>query len=128
MKLIVLDTNALLRFILNDIPHQKKTIEKVLLQAKQEEIHIIVPQIVIFELHFALDKYYSFSKEDIIFRLKAILAASYLDIQDRDILRTALSLYTQETVSFVDCFLFAKSQMENAELFTFDKKLQKIRI
>jgi predicted nucleic-acid-binding protein len=126
MKHIIIDTNGFLRFILNDVPTQKKIVEKLLQEAKQNKILIFVPQIVIFEIEFTLSKYYGFSKEDIIEKLKIIASASYLDIQDREIVQTALKLYKDEAVSFVDCFLYAKSKTEKIELFTFDKKLQNL--
>lgn len=127
MKKIVVDTNGFLRFILDDVPAQKKSFEKLLEEAKQNQLVLFVPQIVIFEIEFTLSKYYHFSKEDIIKRLKSIIAASYLDIQDQDIFQTALKLYSGQNISFVDCFLKTISERERAELFTFDKKLQKLK-
>lgn len=127
MKKVLVDTNGFLRFILNDIPTQKEAFEKVLQDARLNQLVLLVPQIVIFEMEFALSKYYQFSKEDIIKRLQSITSASYVKIQDQDVFQTALKLYSMQTVSFVDCFLLAKAKKEGAELFTFDKKLRKLQ-
>ncbi len=127
MKHIIIDTNAFLRFFLNDIPAQKIIVENLLRRAKNSEIVINVPQIVIFELHFVLDKYYEYEKNDIIDRLKVLVSSDYLDIESREIFIPALNFYKNMTISFVDSFLYCKSQIEQAELFTFDQKLQKLK-
>lgn len=124
-KSFVADTNAFLRLILDDIPRQRKDFEKLLLKAKQAKAIIIVPQIVIFEIEFILQKYYLFNKEDVLDKLKVLVATSYLKLESREVFIKSLKLYDSISISFVDCFLIALASIENAELFTFDKKLKK---
>lgn len=127
MKKIVVDTNPILRFFLNDIPKQKASFEDLLYQAKEHKILIIIPQIIIFELNFILDKYYHFSKLDIIDRLKVLVSTEYLEVESREDFIYALTLYSANSIDFVDCFLVAKAQNLNADLFTFDQKLKKLK-
>lgn len=125
MRLIFVDTNAFLRFLLNDIPQQKEAFERLIILAKQSKVSLFISQIVIFELYFILDKYYHFAREEIIDKLKSIIAVSYLEIQDKASFRNAIKLFNQNrNISFVDCFLLSKAELENAELFTFDKRLK----
>jgi predicted nucleic-acid-binding protein len=126
MKDVIVDTNAFLRFLLNDIPQQKNQVEKLFKQAKMREIVINVPLVVIFEIHFALEKLYRFDKETSIEKLEAILKTDYFHIESREIILQALTFYRTYSVSFVDCFLLSKAKEEKAELFTFDQKLQKL--
>lgn len=127
MKIVVVDTNIFLRLLLNDIPLQTKASERLLKQAKRGIVLVKVAQIVLFEINFILDKYYSFKKEVRIEKLKVIVATDYLNIESRDIFEKALQKYSENRVSFVDAFLSAKALIEEAELFTFDKKLKKIK-
>ncbi len=126
MKKIVVDTNFFLRFILDDLPEQKKISEKFLKQAKANQVKLFVAQIVIFEIDFILEKYYHISKSDVIEKLKALVSTQFLEIESKEIFLSALTLYSSENVSFVDCFLLAKAKIEGRELFTFDQKLQKL--
>lgn len=126
MKRILVDTNSLLRLLLNDIPSQKKIVEKLLQKAKSRKIYILVPEIVIFELEFALNKYYCAPKDKVVEKLQAIMAINFVGIENKQIFATALDIYSSQKVSFVDCFIRAKSNIENYELFTFDKKLSKL--
>ena len=127
MKRFLTDANAFLRFLLDDIPGQKKAFEKLLQKAKRKEVILFVPQIVIFEIDFILEKYYQFSKEEIINKLKSIISTSYIQVQDKEYFKKAVELYGQENISFADCFLLSKAKIENSELFTFDRKLKKLR-
>lgn len=126
MKRYIIDTNALLRFFLNDIPEQKIATEKLLNQAKYKKIIVIIPQIVIFELHFILEKYYYQGKRKIIEILQSLVSTNYLQTESREIFIHALMIYKSANVSFVDCFLSSNSKIEDADLFTFDKKLKKL--
>lgn len=127
MKSVVVDTNVFLRLLLNDVPQQANQVKYIIRQAKKEEIKIIVPQIVIFEIDFVLRGYYNFEKQEIIERLKALLSASYFVIESVNIFQNALTLYKENSVSFTDCFLVAKAEAEEADLFTFDQKLKKLQ-
>ncbi len=123
MKRILLDTNSLLRLLLNDIPSQKKIVEELLQKAKSRQIYILIPEIVIFEVEFALNKYYCVPKDKVIEKLQIIVSMNFIDIESRQSFILALDLYTKQKMSFVDCFILAKSKIEGYELFTFDKKL-----
>ncbi len=127
MKTFLIDTNAFLRFLLNDVPAQKKEFEKLLNRAKKSEIKLVVPQIIIFEINFTLEKYYKFSKEDIVDKLQALIEASYLQIEERAAFLETLGIYSKSKISFVDCFIYAKAKQLEVDLFTFDKNLQKLR-
>lgn len=128
MKTVVVDTNAFLRLLLNDVPQQANRVEHLIRQAKREEIKVIVPQIVIFEIDFVLRGYYNFEKQEVIDKLKSLLSASYFVVESRDIFQNAILLYKENDISFVDCFLLSCSGRANAELFTFDQKLKKLQI
>lgn len=126
MKKIIVDANVFLRYLFNDIPEQKRVFEKLLQRAKKLEVALFVPQIIIFEIQFILDKYYHIEKKEVVDKLKSLVSSGYIQVENREAFLSALSLYANENVSFVDCFLIVKAKSEKAELFTFDQKAQKI--
>lgn len=127
MRKVLLDTNALLRFFLNDIPEQKKAVDKLIQGAKAGEESLIVSQIVVFELAFILEKYYQFAKDLVVDRVKNLVLTKYLKVESRETFILALSLYSATSVSFVDCFLIAKAKQLKSEIFSFDKELIKLQ-
>lgn len=126
MKTLILDTNSLLRFLLDDVPSQTKLVKEKIRLAKQGELKLVVHTLVIFEIIYALTKVYGFSKEKVINVLKKLIAFKYLDIPEREIISNALEVYLIKNLSFVDCFLHKLSHKFNAELFTFDRNLEKL--
>lgn len=126
MTQVVVDTNAFLRFFLDDIPSQKKEFEKILLQAKKSNNPLTVPNIVIFELNYILNKYYKIEKTEIINKLKGIISSSYFRIETPDLLIETLKVYTNNNISLADSYILVFAKTKNAKIFTFDKNLQKL--
>lgn len=126
MNSFVVDTNVFLRLILNDIPKQADKAEKLLKQAKAHEINLTVPQIVIFEIEYALTKYYGFPKDQVLDKLTSIVSAKYLTCQNREIFNKAIEFYKGINLSLVDCFLAAYADKIEGKTFSFDKNLNKL--
>lgn len=126
MRRVLIDTNVLLRFILNDIPSQADLVEKLFNDANAKRVELVVPQIIIFEVTFALEKYYAFEKNLVIDRVQSLLSARFLNIQDKDLFNSALGIFKSSNISLVDAFLKAECQAMDLELVSFDKKLLKV--
>ena len=63
MRAVILDTNGFLRLILDDVKDQADRVEDIVKRAKKNQIRIFVPQIILFEMNFVLQKYYLFKKQ-----------------------------------------------------------------
>lgn len=120
------DTNVLLRFLLKDVLKQSEAARQKFQEAKQTKTQLFVPQIVIFEVVFALTRIYKFNKGGVVEAIKSLLAAEFLNIQDKEIFGSALSLFAKRNISLADCFIVAFSKIHKASLFTFDKDLAKL--
>ncbi len=127
MQVYYVDTNVFLRFLLKDNSNYYNEATSLFRKAKDKKVKLLVPTIVIFEVAFVLLSVYKYAKEEIIVHLESLLATDYWDIDEIGVFRTAINLYKSSSNSLVDCFLFAKAQIEETELFTFDKKLQKLQ-
>ena len=128
MSEYLLDTNYILRFLLNDIPSQVKIIKDKFLLAKEGKINITVPYIVFLELDFALSKIYQFSKDKIVDKLLSIIASPYLDIEKRYVLLKAVPAYRKFNFSLIDLLLYFEANLSGKELLTFDRKLKKLKV
>ena len=126
MRPLIIDTNGLLRFLLNDIPEQADLIEKAIRKAEKDRRVVLIPQIVIFEISFILKSFYKLEKQAIIDKIHSILSVDILNIESKNLFLETLTLYGKNNVGFVDCFLLIKAEADGAELFTFDEKLKKL--
>ena len=123
MKSVLPDTNFFLRYLLDDVPSQVKIAEKLFTDAKNDKIKLRVPQIIIFEIHFALIKYYLFPKNEVLDKLENVVSTDYFLIEDRDVFLKAIDIHREKNISFVDSFLKALCESKNFKLLSFDKKL-----
>lgn len=119
------DTNVFLRYLLDDIPVQADETQKNLERAKNREIEIIVPQIVIFEIEFSLRRTYGFSREQVVKHLGAIVNMPYIEVEDQKIFQEALLLYLKNNLDLVDCFLLTKANQEGGKVLSFDRKVKR---
>lgn len=127
MEAFLADTNFLLRHILNDIPAQAFFAEKRLQKAKKGLIRIIVCPVVLFEMAYALEKFYKLSPAKTTDYLRKIVTTPYLEVEERGVLLDALTLHREGQTDFVDAYLFAKAQAQAVEVLSFDKDFQKLK-
>lgn len=126
MKKFVADTNIFLRFLLNDIPSQANESERYFKQAMEKEIEILVFSITIFEVIFSLGKYYGKTKKEIIELTKTIVSAPFLKVEDKEVFLEALKRYRNFNMSFVDIFIYCKTEIVNGNILSFDKHFKSL--
>ena len=113
--MILIDTNVILRYLLNDIPEQADKAESVIKQGA-----FTLPEIIA-EVVYVLTKLYKVPRNEI----KSILAPIFneVGIQNKEIIVNALSVFSETAFDFVDCIIISRKKLLNETVFTFDKKL-----
>lgn len=127
MKIYFLDTNSLLRYVLEDNPIQFRKIKKYFIKAKAGQITLVVIPEIIIEAEHVLQKFYKFAKPDILKATKILIESSALEVRDRTVMLQALNLYKNLSIDLVDTYLFALSKSQGAEVFSFDKDFCKLK-
>ena len=127
MTRFLIDTNALLRYLLKDIPAQSEIVAKIFHQAKKSEVQITIPLIVFFEATYMLTRFYKISRSDVQEQCERLLMVMYLDIPDRQVLLLGYQTWVENrSISFADAVLMHMATLADQELLTFDKKLAKL--
>lgn len=127
MKRYILDTNAFLRYILNDIPSQADEVTRIFVQTQNGDAEVTIPLIVFVEASYVLITGYKYSREIVQDLCEKFLSIPSLDIPDRHILRSAYVVFVRTpSVSITDIVLLFMAVSEGKTLVTFDKKLQKL--
>lgn len=116
-----LDTNALLRLLLNDIPEQHESVRNLFVKANSS---FSVADTAIIELAFVLQRHYDFTRLQIAEAIGGLMRLREINC-NRSLFENVLPLFTERTaLSFEDCCLVMYATLNNAEpLWTFDKKL-----
>ena len=116
----LLDTNALLRYLLNDIPDQAERVRRAV-----EEGACTLPEIIC-ECVFVLisPKIYGFGREEVADALEKLL--DEISCERTPELVRALDLFATTRLDFVDCIIAATRELDGNEVLTFDEKLGRL--
>lgn len=116
----MLDTNVLLDWLLERDADRTTKIDALF--ERSRELHI--PDAIIVELAFALEKFYELPRSLVADNLNKVLDEPVLTC-NRTMFRHAITEYTQRpALSFLDCCLVTYAELQNTlPVWTFDKKL-----
>ena len=122
-KKVVIDTNLLVRYLINDDQKKADAVDNLLDKAIKGEVRIIVPSVVIAELVWVLESFYQLEAGAILELVEAIVNTSGLDVTDKSTVISALRLYKNRNIDFIDAWIieFAKERGIKT-IYTFDKK------
>jgi len=122
-KKVVIDTNLLVRYLINDDQKKAEAVDNLLDKAMKGEVRIVVPSVVIAELVWVLESFYQMKADAILELVEAIVNTSGLDVIDKSTVISALRLYKNRNIDFIDAWIieFAKERGIKT-IYTFDKK------
>ena len=114
-----IDTNACLRFLLDDIPEQAAQTEQ-----KIDSGVAYLTQEVFAECAFVLEKVYELPRVEIANGLNALVDVMICDSED--VYRRAIKVFEEEEkLDMVDSMLIARKVVSGDDLLTFDKDMLK---
>lgn len=123
MKKHLVDTNLLLRFLLNDIPSQSKAVFNLL---QSPPGNLIITDVAFAELAWVMISFYQIPKEEIIEKLYSILNLNVLTI-NRPLLSETLKIYSKNSVDYIDAYHAALVGQSNLSgIYSFDRDFDKI--
>ncbi len=125
MHIALLDTNVILRFLLEDHPEHFRYAKNLFQQAEQGKRAFYIDAIVVAELVWTLSSFYKMNREDIAIKLELFLAQKWMINEHKQTLFSALHLYQSTTLDYIDCWLLAVAEEKHIPLETFDQKLRK---
>lgn len=122
-----LDTNILMRFCTNDDPAQVSLVKALFEVAEDRNEAFFISSIVLCELVWTLRlKPLRLSRVEVAALLEKLLDTGIFEIQDRNLVRHALSQYRQGRADFADYLVGAQGRRAGCEVtLTFDRQLSK---
>ncbi len=118
-----LDTNVLLRLVVNDVPEQHEASKALF---RRTTGRLLVSDAALIEMVFALGRYYLLSRTQIREAVIGLMAQPKIHASGA-LFKDALALFVKHPkLSFEDCYLAVSAQATDAlPLWTFDEKLAK---
>lgn len=124
--MIALDTNVLVRFLVQDDPDQARIANTVLDQLTDAAPGFVGREVLV-ELVWVLERAYGYQRADIAAALDGLLSAIELEIEAADEVGVAVDRYRNDGFGFADLMIAAAARRTDAsELVTFDRKAARL--
>jgi predicted nucleic-acid-binding protein len=123
-----LDTNILVRYLLQDVEKQLIFIHNLFDQAILNGEELLILNEVLIELNYVLAHHYGIEKDKILEKIADILDLGFIKVvsnSDLDFYKV-LNLYSQNKFSLEDAMYLQYCLQNNLELITFDQKLKSV--
>jgi predicted nucleic-acid-binding protein len=126
--MIALDTNVLVRFLVEDDAAQSARAARLVERAIKSAERLFVPDIVLAEVAWVLTCAYDVPKPELLDVLRKLLAAKHLAFASSDVLSSALDGWELGKGDFSDYLVRAQAEAHGCDrIATFDRALLKER-
>lgn len=123
MEKIWIDANVILRYLLCDHQEFFQKAQKIMLEAEQGKLKLLVAPIIIAEVVWTLESLYKVPKKEIADILSAFICSDGIEAEEGDVVLFALKTYKEKNVDFIDAYLSHHiAKLGINKIFTFDKK------
>lgn len=122
--MIALDTNAIIRVLIEDDEAQAKKVQDVINNAEANGRRILILSEVVIETVWVLESVYQCNRQEISMLIENILTAPTFYVPDSTVIRKAVKLF-KKGGDFADMLIVGQAKAFQAKkLFSFDRKLQ----
>lgn len=122
--MIAVDTNVLLRLLVDDDLRQKEMADRLLHDAREQGEACLVSDPVLCEIEWVLTKRYRAKRKDILAAIQGLLEDPVFAFEDRGAIGRALHRFQDGRASFADYLIGVTAQTKEARTtFTFDREL-----
>lgn len=126
--MIALDTNVLVRFLVEDDAAQSARAAHLIERAIKTGEPMFVPDIVLAEVAWVLNRAYEIPKRELLEVFRKLLAARHLVFASSDLLSSALNGWERGKGGFSDYLVRAQAEARGCDrVATFDRALLKER-
>ena len=127
--MIALDTNILVRLLVQDDVEQAKKVGELLHAAEINKQIYFVTLLVVLELIWVLEAVYDASKEDILHSLTELLSMPVLSFEKQNALRSFIVSARGTSFDLSDMLIAHSAKDEGCKMtYTFDKKAAKFKL
>lgn len=123
-----LDTNILVRFLIQDDKQQAQTVETLLNQAENNKQSFYVTLLVVLELIWVMEAVYEVTREDILLSINELLSMPVLNFEKQKVVRQFISVAQTSRFDLSDLLIALSALQEGCDTsYTFDKKAAKFK-
>ena len=126
--MIGLDTNVLVRYLVQDDPAQAKQASALIDRAASHDTAMFINHVVICELAWVLARGYGYARPELAEIIEKILLGRQFEIEKNDLVWAALASFKSSRADFSDCLIGAINEVAGCEsTLTFDRSAVSLR-
>ncbi len=121
------DTNIFIRFLTDDVPEKADACEEIFKKAVEKQEALFTTELVIAEIVWVLESFYELPKNEVQDKVEKILNTPNLTCPHKDLILSALILYGEENIDYIDAYnalILKEKGIE--ELYSYDKHYNRI--
>ena len=123
----IIDANIVLRFLTNDIPKQADRCTGLLKRIESGLEEAWLPDLVLADIVWTLEKFYKQPKQRIQELLIPILELKGLRHNNKKISKLAFQLYVEKNIDWTDAFVAAQMiTQKKCEIYSYDSDFDKV--
>lgn len=123
----LIDANILLRFLLDDQPEQATRCTELLKRAEAGTERVLLPDLVLADVVWTLEKFYRQPKSTIREWVLSILALRGVRFSNKAIAREALRLYAEKNLDWTDAFVAAHMLVTGqGRIYSYDRDFDRV--
>ena len=119
--MLLLDTNTILRYMLSDNIDMAIKVNEIITNNKVMARYEVIAEVV-----YVLEDVYELPRNKIKDSIVVLLSLPNVETETESVLLLALEIYADKKIDFVDCLLYGFKALYGYDVFTFDKKLNKL--
>ena len=116
---MLIDANVILRFLIGDNPEMQASAQEAIESGKAFTLPVVLAEVI-----YVLNGHYEVERATIRNTLKQLL--EHVGIEYPEVIKSALDYYAGRNVDFVDAILIARARILGEDVFSFDKRLNKL--
>ncbi len=123
--MIAIDTNVLIRYLVQDHPAQSRAATKLLDDAERKGIDCLLSDIVLCEMVWVLESCYRHARRQIAAVLEKLLQTGIFSFESAELLEQVVRAYAEGRADFADYLICATTKADGChKLYTFDRRLK----
>jgi predicted nucleic acid-binding protein len=122
-----IDANIFIRHLTGDNVEQSPRSTNLISRLEEGILRVQVPEFVVFETIFTLDRFYRWPKESIRDGVMAILNFPSISVANIRLIRRALDVYVEYNISFGDAYYVTLMEQRGVtEIVSFDRDFDRV--
>ncbi|QQG47472.1 MAG: PIN domain-containing protein, partial [Candidatus Woesebacteria bacterium] len=116
MKKSLIDTNLIIRFLVNDDPKKAFRVKSLFLNKKTKNILL---DVIVAEIIWVLSSYYELEKLSVIEKVRALIHLETVEC-NKDLIERSLSIWERNNISYIDSYIAAFSEIHEIKIYSYD--------